>query len=59
MRCEYESVSKNENPSVVEEKKECSRGIELVTLLETATSERGLNENSHKVQDQNSKKEVL
>ena len=44
MRYECESVSKNENPSVVEEKEEWSRGLELVTLLETATSERGLNE---------------
>ena len=44
MSCECESVSKNKNPLVVEEKEEWSRGIELVTLLETATSERNLNE---------------
>ena len=44
MSCECESVSKNENPLVVEEKEEWLRGLELVTLLNTATSERGLNE---------------
>ena len=39
-------------------KKEWSTGLELDTLLENATSEYGLNEDSHKVQDQNSKEEV-
>ena len=33
MRCECESVSKNENPSVVEEKEEWSRGIDHVYPL--------------------------
>ena len=49
MRCECESLSKNENLSVVEEKEEWSRGIELVTLLDTATSERGINEDPQNI----------
>ena len=39
MSCECESVSKNKNPSVVEVKEEWSRGLELVTLLETSSLE--------------------
>ncbi|KAF3614905.1 hypothetical protein FXO38_35417 [Capsicum annuum] len=51
------SVSKYKNPLVVEEKEEWSTGLELDILLETSTRERGLNEDSHKVQDQNSMEE--
>lgn len=49
MSCECESLSKNENQSVVEEKEEWSRGLELVTLLETATREHGLTEDPQNV----------
>ena len=49
MSCECKSVSKNENPSVVEVKEEWSRGLELDTFLETAISERGLNEDPQNI----------
>ena len=44
MRFKCGSVSKYKNPPAIEEKEEWSRGIELHTLLENATSEHGLNE---------------
>lgn len=53
------SVSKYKNPPVVEKKEKWSTGLELDTLLETVTSERGLHKDSDKVQDQNSKEEAL
>ncbi|PHT36123.1 hypothetical protein CQW23_23823 [Capsicum baccatum] len=40
-------------------KEKWSIGLELETLLENATSERGLNEGSHKVKDHNYKEEAL
>ena len=51
------SVSKYKNPSVDGKKEEWSIGLVLDTLLENATNEHGLNEDSDKVQDQNSKEE--
>ncbi|KAF3656156.1 hypothetical protein FXO38_14303 [Capsicum annuum] len=53
------SSRRNKCSICIEEKEEWSTGLELDTLLENATSERGLNEESHKVYDQNSKEEAL